>query len=127
MESQTLSVGVRTKTGEENVIAAVSFWFRSYYRTCTTAWPEGSDNAGHSVRLVQATINTLLISVSWRPIFAMFSGILISVLTDNNSPFQSHKHTLAFNSFSVKHRQPDIENSQRQMLQLLRVRGKIFA
>jgi len=68
------------------------------YRLCTlrtAARPEGvSDKAGHPVFLVQAIINTLLISTAWRPIIALLTGSLISVLMDNNSPSQNHKYTL---------------------------------
>lgn len=79
------------------------------YRLCTTrtaARPEGvSDKAGHPVFLVQAIINTVLISAAWRPIIALLTGSLISVLMDNNSPSQNHKYTLELSGFSVKHRQ----------------------
>jgi hypothetical protein len=71
----------------------------------TAARPEGvSDKAGHPVFLVQAIINTLLISAAWRPIIALLTGSLISVLMDNNSPSQNHKYTLELSGFSVKHR-----------------------
>jgi hypothetical protein len=61
----------------------------------TATRPEGLlDKAGHPVLLVQAIINTLLISAAWRPIIALLTGRLISVLMDYNSPFQSHKYTL---------------------------------
>jgi len=71
----------------------------------TAASPEGvSDKAGHPVFLAQAIINTLLISAAWRPIIALLTDSLISVLMDNNSPSQNHKYTLELSGFSVKHR-----------------------
>jgi len=78
------------------------------YRLCTmrtAASPEGvSDKARHPVFLAQAIINTLLISAAWRPIIALLTDSLISVLMDNNSPSQNHKYTLELSGFSVKHR-----------------------
>jgi hypothetical protein len=78
------------------------------HRLCTmrtTARPKGvSDKAGHPIFLVQAIINTLLISAARRPIIALLTGSLISVLMDNNSPSQTHKYTLELSGFNVKHR-----------------------
>jgi len=88
----------------------------------TAARPEGvSDKAGHPVFLVQAIINTLLISAAWRPIIALLTGSLISVLMDNNSPSQNHKYTLELSGFSVKrrHRQTDTDDPSRELLQCL--------
>jgi hypothetical protein len=90
------------------VVIAAHIPLTGLYRLCTmrtAASPEGlSDKAGHPVFLVQAIINTLHISAAWRPIIALLTDRLISVLMDNNSPSQNHKYTLELSGFSVKHR-----------------------
>jgi hypothetical protein len=88
----------------------------------TVARPQGvSDKAGHPVLLVQAIIKTLLISAAWRPIIALLTGSPISLLMDNNSPSQNHKHTLELSGFSVHHRyrEADTDDPRRELLQCL--------